>query len=212
MHVATTSTLLCIYLPDCPMSDTSASVVHAGYIDDVYGYDFAGDCLSDWRTNPVPGMTCGGKGSPQDTHSHGTHCAGIVGAVAGNGIGVAGIAPKVKLMCLKVRLHGCSCARACVPPTVPASSRVGRVTKATAPLGCFLLLPACMHNDCMCQLILCRVPRHCCCLHARPWLMTEARKVFNQMCACSARSHCMLPDTVSFWDFGSGLAVSRANG
>lgn len=45
---------------------------------------------------------CGGKGTPQDAKFHGAHCAGIIGAVAGNGYGVAGIAPNVKLMCPKV--------------------------------------------------------------------------------------------------------------
>lgn len=75
-----------------------------GYIDDVYGYDFAGDCRTDWRssTNPSTGTKCGGKPLPQDVHSHGTHCAGIIAAVNGNRIGVSGIAPRVKIMCLKV--------------------------------------------------------------------------------------------------------------
>lgn len=70
-----------------------------GYIDDYNGYDFAGDCRIDWRS---ANTTCGSKPSPQDVHSHGTHCAGIIAAVNHNGQGVSGISPQVKVMCLKV--------------------------------------------------------------------------------------------------------------
>ena len=33
---------------------------------------------------------------------HGTHCAGIVGAIMGNGIGVIGVAPEADLYAVKV--------------------------------------------------------------------------------------------------------------
>jgi len=56
-----------------------------GIIDDVRGVDFY-----NFDTNPM------------DDHFHGTHVAGIVAAVANNGIGIAGIAPKVKIMPIKV--------------------------------------------------------------------------------------------------------------
>ncbi len=39
---------------------------------------------------------------PQDDHVHGTHVAGIVGASADNGLGMAGVAPGVSLMAVKV--------------------------------------------------------------------------------------------------------------
>jgi thermitase len=39
---------------------------------------------------------------PMDGHAHGTHCAGIAGASADNGIGIAGVAPGVSLMAVKV--------------------------------------------------------------------------------------------------------------
>ena len=39
---------------------------------------------------------------PQDGHGHGTHVAGIVAAVAGNGIGVVGVAPSARLVPFKV--------------------------------------------------------------------------------------------------------------
>jgi subtilisin family serine protease len=55
-----------------------------GYVDDVYGYNFAV-----------------GNGNPWDGHSHGTHCAGTIGAVHNNGLGVAGVMANVKLMAIK---------------------------------------------------------------------------------------------------------------
>jgi len=38
---------------------------------------------------------------PRDDHFHGTHCAGIVGAATGNGIGVAGGAPDTPVLVVK---------------------------------------------------------------------------------------------------------------
>ncbi|PNG89501.1 Thermophilic serine proteinase, partial [Tetrabaena socialis] len=67
-----------------------------GYIDDVFGYDFAGTCDNDFPT-----AGCGPRPSPQDVHSHGSHCAGIVAAVRRNGVGISGVAPNVRIMCLK---------------------------------------------------------------------------------------------------------------
>ena len=55
-----------------------------GFVDDVYGYDFAND-----------------DGDPNDGHSHGTHCAGTIGAVHDNGLGVAGVMKDVKIMAIK---------------------------------------------------------------------------------------------------------------
>ncbi len=39
---------------------------------------------------------------PIDDNAHGTHCAGIIGATADNRVGIAGVAPGVKLMAVKV--------------------------------------------------------------------------------------------------------------
>jgi thermitase len=55
-----------------------------GYVDDVHGWNFVSN------SNDLT-----------DNHGHGTHIAGIVGAVGGNGIGIVGNAPKVSLMALK---------------------------------------------------------------------------------------------------------------
>eukprot|EP00873_Tetraselmis_striata_P023371 jgi/Tetstr1/443635/TSEL_031633.t1 len=55
-----------------------------GYVDDVHGYNFVSD-----------------NGNVQDDNGHGSHVAGTIGAVANNGIGIAGLSPSVKIMCLK---------------------------------------------------------------------------------------------------------------
>lgn len=55
-----------------------------GFVDDVHGYDFYNE-----------------DADAMDDNSHGTHCAGTIGAVGNNGIGVAGVAWNVKLMALK---------------------------------------------------------------------------------------------------------------
>ncbi|MHC4243925.1 MAG: S8 family serine peptidase, partial [Planctomycetota bacterium] len=64
-----------------------------GYIDDIYGYDFAGAVAADMSD---------GDGDPLDNHFHGTHVAGVVGAVGNNGEGVVGVCWNVKLMALKI--------------------------------------------------------------------------------------------------------------
>jgi len=56
-----------------------------GYTDDVYGYDFV---------NNDNTVFDGGK----DKDDHGTHVAGTIGAVGGNGLGVVGVCWNVKLL------------------------------------------------------------------------------------------------------------------
>lgn len=60
-----------------------------GYVNDLYGFD-ATDV----------------NGDPMDENGHGTHCAGIIGADGNNGIGIAGINWRVKIMPLKFMSKG----------------------------------------------------------------------------------------------------------
>ena len=55
-----------------------------GYVDDLHGYDFYH-----------------GDADPMDDNGHGTHCAGTIGALGNNGLGVAGVSWQVSLMPLK---------------------------------------------------------------------------------------------------------------
>jgi len=55
-----------------------------GFVDDVYGMDF-----------------CNSDSDPDDDDSHGTHCAGIIGAVGNNQRGVAGVCWDVQIMACK---------------------------------------------------------------------------------------------------------------
>ncbi len=56
-----------------------------GFVDDVRGWDFAGN-----------------DNDPADVFSHGTHVAGTIGAVGNNGLGVTGVNWVVRLMPVKV--------------------------------------------------------------------------------------------------------------
>ncbi|MDH4240459.1 MAG: S8 family serine peptidase, partial [Phycisphaerae bacterium] len=55
-----------------------------GYIDDIYGYDFAY-----FDADPI------------DDAGHGTHVSGTIGAVGNNGVGVAGVCWNVKIMAVR---------------------------------------------------------------------------------------------------------------
>lgn len=55
-----------------------------GYIDDVHGWDFVEN-----------------DNTPQDGFYHGTHVAGIIGAVGNNGLGVSGVSQQVSILPLR---------------------------------------------------------------------------------------------------------------
>ena len=62
-----------------------------GVVDDIYGLN----AVADDYVTPHPEL-------PFDDDGHGTHCAGTIGAVGNNGVGVAGAAWNVNIMALKI--------------------------------------------------------------------------------------------------------------
>ncbi len=67
-----------------------------GYVDDIVGWDF-----SDAPGLPGVGDFLQRDSDPRDESGHGTHVAGIIAAVADNGIGVAGVASNARIMVLR---------------------------------------------------------------------------------------------------------------
>jgi subtilisin family serine protease len=70
---------------------------HNGYVDDTLGYDVSGDRLSLFDLI--------GDNDPTDSVGHGTHVAGIIAAKADD-LGIAGIAPWVEIMPVKIFPNG----------------------------------------------------------------------------------------------------------
>lgn len=69
-----------------------------GYVDDVGGWDFVATA-----PNGQGGEDIGFEDNdPSDWVGHGTFVAGIIGAISGNGIGLSGVAPEVRLMPLRI--------------------------------------------------------------------------------------------------------------
>ena len=68
-----------------------------GYIDDIRGWDFV-----DTTSTYCADLDCTDRDNdPMDNQGHGTHCAGISGAVTNNGVGVAGMAWDCRIMALR---------------------------------------------------------------------------------------------------------------
>ncbi|NPA28238.1 MAG: S8 family serine peptidase [Epsilonproteobacteria bacterium] len=83
--------------------DTGVDYTHEDLVDNMWsgnscsGYDFAGDNEGNNDEDPMPDAPF-----DQNGHYHGTHIAGVIGAVGDNGVGVTGVAKKAQLMAVKV--------------------------------------------------------------------------------------------------------------
>jgi subtilisin family serine protease len=83
---------------------TSASNIVVAVIDTGVRYTHE-DLAANMWTNPVDGShglnVIHGTNDPDDDHGHGTEVAGILGAVGNNGVGVTGVAWRVRIMACK---------------------------------------------------------------------------------------------------------------
>ena len=71
-----------------------------GYVDDVHGWNF-------YDNSPILcSYNAEGQANPEDDDNHGTHVAGIIGAVANNGIGIAGVASNVNVQIMPLKVTG----------------------------------------------------------------------------------------------------------
>ena len=69
-----------------------------GYIDDCRGWDFVNNDRQQYDTTTSTGAAV--------DNGHGTHVAGTIAATADNNVGIAGVAPGVKIMPLKINENG----------------------------------------------------------------------------------------------------------
>lgn len=76
-----------------------------GYVDDVYGWDFYNDdsSVSHYKYDKTTKLNLS---LPEDNDDHGTHIAGIIGAIADNGIGIAGIASNIDIELMVLKING----------------------------------------------------------------------------------------------------------
>ncbi|MCF7849689.1 MAG: S8 family serine peptidase [Kiritimatiellales bacterium] len=77
-----------------------------GFVDDIYGYDFAGDIYTDPATDED--VNDGADGDPMDVDlepGHGTHVAGDAAATHDNALGISGTG-RLKIMALKASDDG----------------------------------------------------------------------------------------------------------
>ena len=76
-----------------------------GYIDDVHGWDFYNqdNTLCHYVYSSKLGVN---TADPEDSDEHGTHIAGIIGAVANNKAGIAGIASNIRIKIMPLKVQG----------------------------------------------------------------------------------------------------------
>jgi subtilisin family serine protease len=90
--------------PEAWATTTGSSSVIVAVIDTGIDYTHPDLAANIW-TDPATGYHgydyVNYDNDPMDDHGHGTHCAGTVGAVGNNGVGVAGVNWNVKIMAVK---------------------------------------------------------------------------------------------------------------
>lgn len=76
-----------------------------GYIDDIYGWDFYNDDSSvcHYKFDKKTGLNLS---LPEDNDDHGTHIAGIIGAISDNKAGIAGISSKIDIELMVLKING----------------------------------------------------------------------------------------------------------
>lgn len=76
-----------------------------GYTDDIYGWDFYNKdetvCHYKYSREKQKDLA-----DPSDEDDHGTHVAGIIGAIANNNIGIAGIASGIDIQIMSLKING----------------------------------------------------------------------------------------------------------
>ncbi len=83
-----------------------------GFVDDIHGWNFVqGHNNPTAELVPLPQEGCLPDEASRGYEDHGTHVAGIIGATTGNGRGIAGLAPNVKIMPLKIMGGPCGIGR-----------------------------------------------------------------------------------------------------
>jgi subtilisin family serine protease len=73
-----------------------------GFIDDIRGWDFVTGVASDAYAGEDGDLT---DNNPMDFNGHGTHVSGISAAITNNGVGIASLSYKAKIMPIRIGYH-----------------------------------------------------------------------------------------------------------
>jgi len=76
--------------------DIGDNILRDPQTNEIIGYDFSGDNRVREPEETVP------DDDPMDYQGHGTHCAGTIAAIGNNAVGIIGVAPKAKIMPVKI--------------------------------------------------------------------------------------------------------------